>query len=174
MVVMGETHTDDGWFEAMYRRNAPAVLAYARRRLPDPQDGEDVVVEVFSVAWRRRRELPDDPLPWLYATASNTVAHMTRAQTRRGRLGAKLAAQPDPVESPQEDIDSASALHDAMNRLSEPDREVLRLWAWEDLDGPRLAQALGCSAGTARTRLHRARTRLRTALAALTPEEGTA
>jgi RNA polymerase sigma-70 factor (ECF subfamily) len=166
--------TDDAWFEALYRRNAPSVLTYARRRLRDPQDSEDVVVEVFAVAWRRRTDLPADPLPWLYATAANVIAHMTRAQTRRGRLSAKLASQPDVVLAPQEAVDNGEPLRVAMTQLAESDQEVLRLWAWEDLDGPRLAQALGCSPGTARTRLHRARTRLRTALTALMPEEGTA
>lgn len=171
---MSESAGDDAWFEALYRDNAPAVLAYARRRLADPQDSEDVVVEVFGIAWRRRRDLAEDPLPWLYATASNVVSHMTRSHTRRGRLGARLASQPAIPYEPVAEIDSAESLRTAMSRLAESDQEILRLWAWEDLDGPRLAQALGCSPGTARTRLHRARTRLRTVLTALMPEEGTA
>lgn len=172
--MISESSGEDAWFEALYRSHAPAVMAYARRRLTDAQDSEDVVVEVFAVAWRRRRDLPDDPLPWLYATAGNVIAHMTRSQTRRGRLGAKLASQPDAAYEPQNAIDNADALRAAMGQLPESDQEVLRLWAWEDLDGPRLASALGCSPGTARTRLHRARTRLRTILTALMPEEGTA
>lgn len=172
--MINESAGDDAWFEGLYRRHAPAVMAYARRRLTDAQDSEDVVVEVFGIAWRRRRDLPDDPLPWLYATAGNVIAHMTRSHTRRGRLGAKLASQPDAAYEPQSAIDDAEPLRLAMSRLPESDQEVLRLWAWEDLDGPRLAQALGCSPGTARTRLHRARTRLRTTLTALMPEEGTA
>lgn len=171
---MSESIGDDAWFEALYRRNAPAVLAYARRRLTDPQDSEDVVVEVFGVAWRRRRDVPQDALPWLYATASNVIAHLTRAQARRGRLGAKLASLPDATHEPQAAIGNAELLREAMSHLTAADQEVLRLWAWEDLDGPRLARALRCSPGTARTRLHRARTRLRTALTALMPEEGTA
>lgn len=172
MVVMSDSGAEDAWFEALYRRNAPAVLAYARRRLTDPQDSEDVVVEVFGIAWRRRRDLPDDPLPWLYATAGNVIAHMTRAHTRRGRLGAKLASQP--CEDVQPPVEVADTLLAALSQLPESDQEILRLWAWEDLDGAGLALALGCSPGTARTRLHRARTRLRTVWTRDMPEEGTA
>ena len=174
MGVMTHSAGDDAWFEALYRSNAPAVLTYARRRLNDPQDSEDVVVEVFAVAWRRRRDVPEDALPWLYATAGNVIAHMTRAQNRRGRLGAKLASQPDSAYEPQSQVDEAEPLRTAMAQLGDADQEVLRLWAWEDLDGPRLAQALRCSPGTARTRLHRARTRLRTAMTAQMPQEGKA
>lgn len=94
-------------FEALYRRTAPAVLAYARRRTPQPQEAEDVLVEVFAVAWRRRADLPPEPLPWLYATAANVLAHAARsaAGNRRSAAAARLAgdhtgAPPAVVGSP--------------------------------------------------------------------------
>lgn len=148
---------DDAWFEQLYQRHAPAVLAYARRRTP--ADAEDVLVEVFEVAWRRRDRVPPEPLPWLYATAGNVIAHTLRGDTRRGRLMAKVAAQPVVPATEEHD-----RLATAMLTLSADDQEILRLWAWEDLDGAALAQALGCAPGAARTRLHRAKTRLRTAM----------
>lgn len=164
---MGEHSRDDAWFDSMYRRCAPAVLAYARRRLTRPQDGEDVVVEVFAIAWRRRDDMPSDELPWLYATAANVIAHVARSEARRGRLDAKLAShaevRPEDHTAP---IEARTALAAAFVMMSEADQEVLRLWAWEDLDGPALADALDCAPGAARTRLHRAKTRLRTALTA--------
>ena len=52
----------------------------------------------------------------------------------------------------------------ALDDLSESDAELLRLWAWEQLDPAEIAEVLGCSPGTARTRMHRARARLREAL----------
>jgi RNA polymerase sigma-70 factor (ECF subfamily) len=148
------------------------VLGYARRRLANAQDCEDVVVEVFAVAWRRRAELPEQPLPWLYATAAHVLAHSVRAEVRRGRLVARVAgataAAPPAGDSVDMLVDQLAASADvawAWGRLSEADQEVLRLWAWEGLDGTALGEALGCTAGTARTRLHRAKTRLRTTLA---------
>ena len=52
----------------------------------------------------------------------------------------------------------------ALDDLSESDAELLRLWAWEQLEPAEIAEVLGCSPGTARTRMHRARARLREAL----------
>lgn len=158
------------WLTQLYERHAAAVHAYARRRLPAGEDADDVVVEVFATAWRRREHLPaDHELPWLYATAGNVVAHALRGDARRRRLGARLAV----VRSePQEDLaqrvtEAAAAAREvgaAMARLSEEDAEVLRLWAWEQLEPAEIAVVLGCTPGAARTRLHRARTRLRQVL----------
>lgn len=163
------TVRDRDWFDQLYRDNAPAVFAYARRRLRDREDAEDVVVEVFSVAWRRRRVVPQPERPWLYATAANVLAHVGRSAARRGRLDARMSAQPTAMQDSAADVASAldaqKLLAAAFENLAEPDREVLRLWAWEGLEGADLATALDCSPNAARTRLHRAKTRLRTVLA---------
>jgi RNA polymerase sigma-70 factor (ECF subfamily) len=147
------------------------VLAYARRRLDSPQDAEDVVVEVFATAWRRRAEVPEEALPWLYATASNAILHVTRAAARRRRLGLRLASVPTGSEDPFEAVASAmsarSAVSAAFEELSASDAELLRLWAWEQLEPAEIAHVLGCTPGTARTRLHRARGRFREALSRL-------
>lgn len=164
---------DVAWFEDLYGRCAPAVHAYARRRLDQPEDAEDVLVEVFTVAWRKRSDMPasgDESLPWLYATAANCIAHTRRSYARRERLHARAAAQaPLTVGDPHDDmaarLDDHAALVEAWPALPPGDQEVLRLWAWDGLDGPGLALALSCSHDAARARLSRAKTRLRTALA---------
>jgi RNA polymerase sigma-70 factor (ECF subfamily) len=164
---------DDDWLTGMFGQHSAAVLGYARRRVDSAEDAEDVVVEVFSTAWRRRDVVPDEPLPWLYATAANVIAHVIRSDARRTRLGARLAAvRPlhGPADDPTDALVQATATRQAvaagLDDLAEADAELLRLWAWEGLEPHEIAQVLGCSAGTARTRLHRARTRLREALAA--------
>lgn len=175
MVDRSAQTRDAAWFESLYERSAPAVLAYARRRLALREDAEDVLVEVFTVAWRRREDIPGDPeeiLPWLYATAANAIAHTQRSYARRQRLHVKIAANggaltdPDPHGSIAERLDHRAALAAAWSSLPVGDQEVLRLWAWEGLDGPGLALALGCSPDAARARLSRAKTRLRTELTA--------
>jgi len=71
-------------------------------------------------------------------------------------------------EDPAQQVVDATAAHDvvsaALDDLSESDAELLRLWAWEQLEPAEIAEVLGCSPGTARTRMHRARSRLRDAL----------
>lgn len=161
----------DAWITDLFGRHSAAVLAYARRRVDSAEDAEDVVVEVFATAWRRRADLPEEALPWLYATAANVIAHVIRSETRRTRLGARLATVRPLREEPDDPADvvvaasSAGTVAAALDDLSESDAELLRLWAWEGLEPSEIAAVLGCSPGTARTRMHRARARLREALA---------
>lgn len=170
---MGTDQIADEWLTDLFGRYSGAVLAYARRRLDSAEDAEDVVVEVFATAWRRRDVVPEEALPWLYATAGNVIAHVIRTEARRTRLGSKLATvQPlrtTEIDPAQQVVDSVSAMDvvgAALNDLSESDAELLRLWAWEQLGPAEIAEVLDCSPGTARTRMHRARTRLREALVA--------
>ncbi|MDQ1246736.1 MAG: hypothetical protein QG597_1104 [Actinomycetota bacterium] len=164
------TGRDSEWVTDLFTRHASAVLAYARRRLESPEDAEDVVTEVFTTAWRRRTELPDDALPWLYATAAHAVAHTARSRARRTRLGTRLAtvrplhAADDPGQDVAAAMDARAAVGGALEALGDPDAEILRLWAWEQLEPAEIAAVLGCSPGAARTRLHRARARLRDTL----------
>ena len=163
---------DDEWITALFGRHSKAVLAYARRRLDSADDAEDVVVEVFATAWRRAADVPDEALPWLYATAANVIAHVIRSDARRTRLGSRLAAvhpirddaHDDPADAIADATDARSAVAAALDDLSEADAELIRLWAWEQLEPTEIAAVLGCSPGTARTRMHRARARLRAAL----------
>jgi RNA polymerase sigma-70 factor, ECF subfamily len=156
----------------LFARHSAAVHAYARRRLDRAEDAEDVVVEVFATAWRRRADLPAEPLPWLYATAAHVIAHVIRGDGRRSRLGAQLAtvsalrpAEPDHAPAVIDAVSAEQAVTAALADLSAQDAELLRLWAWEQLEPAEVAAVVGCSPGTARTRLHRARGRLREALA---------
>ncbi|MGV1005709.1 MAG: RNA polymerase sigma factor [Candidatus Nanopelagicales bacterium] len=156
------------WLTDLYYEHSGAVLSYARRRLESTEDAEDVVVEVFATAWRRRDIVPDAPRPWLYATAANVIAHVIRGEARRTRLGTRLAAvRPLHVAEadPGEEAVDRDLIGTALAELSDADAELLRLWAWEQLEPAEIALVLGCSPGTARTRLHRARGRMRACLA---------
>ncbi len=155
----------------LFGRHSHAVLAYARRRVASAEDAEDVVVEVFATAWRRRDVVPEEALPWLYATAGNVIAHVIRSDSRRTRLGARLATvrpmhdhDADPADAVVTAHADQAVVAAALDDLAESDAELLRLWAWEQLEPAEIAEVLGCSPGTARTRMHRARTRLRVAL----------
>src|SRR3954447_6206873 len=77
-------------FVALYETHGAAVLAYARRRV-GADEAEDVLAETFLVAWRGRREVPDDALPWLSAVAGNVVRHRPGAEPRRDALRARMA-----------------------------------------------------------------------------------
>lgn len=148
-------------FVRLYRRYQPHVLAYVRRRLPDA-DAVEVVGDVFLTAWRHLDTAPEQPLAWLYRIAGNSTANERRSSGRWLRLQERLHSTTRQHHTP--DLAVAAVGRDAFARafaaLKEADREVLRLVAWEGLQGTELAEALGCSASTAKVRVHRARKRL--------------
>ncbi|MFJ9864035.1 RNA polymerase sigma factor [Streptomyces sp. NPDC101165] len=166
--------SNDEIFAAAYREHYWAVSRYVARRLQGPADEvEEVVAEVFTVAWRRRSDLPEAPLPWLYGVARNCLANAVRGYGRRRRLVDRLGNDEAAhgrhiVDSP--DMEAPGAwVHEALARLSPADQEVLRLAAWEELDAEEIAVALGCGRRAAVMRLHRARRRLRAEIDRMRP-----
>jgi RNA polymerase sigma-70 factor (ECF subfamily) len=157
-------------FEQLYAVHAGAVRGYAMRRC-DPETADDVVADVFLVAWRRRAELPAEPLPWLLGIARRVLANHARGQSRRVRLHDRLAAQPTAAAAPADDRSSAR-LNAALARLSERDRELLLLMAWEGLELQQAAEVLGVRPNTLAVRFHRARRRLSAALEAVQADDG--
>lgn len=150
----------------LYRDHARDILGYALRRTRNPEDAADVVAETFLVAWRRLGEVPlgGEARPWLYGTARHVLANQDRGTRRRDRLTERLRGelrQQLPVPLAQ----GGSVLLEALARLGEADRELLMLIGWEELTPAQAARALGISPLAARTRLHRARRRLRARLA---------
>ncbi len=126
---------------------------------------EDVVAEVFVVCWRRFDEIPADPLPWLLGVARHVLATLRRSEHRREALHRRLANED--CGAAEEGFAPAgdSILAAALERLSDGDRELLLLIAWEGLSAAEVAAALGLRPATARVRLMRARRRLRGELA---------
>jgi RNA polymerase sigma-70 factor, ECF subfamily len=150
--------------EALFTGYGRDVLAYARRRI-DVTTADDVLSEVFVVAWRRLEEVPaEDPLPWLLACARRVLANERRGERRRGAVIDRLQVQGAAVQGPVEPSDGALA--GALASIGERDREVLLLVAWEGLSAEQAAAVLGCSRATFFVRLHRARRRLSAALGA--------
>jgi RNA polymerase sigma-70 factor (ECF subfamily) len=160
-------------FQAVFDSCASRVLAFALRRTDSREDAEDITAETFAVAWRRREEMPVAPLPWLYAIAGNVLRNHRRSGRRLGRLRSKLAGQPRAQGGDHADlIAENNAFAIAFASLSETQREVLRLVAWEGVDSVDGAIALGCSETAFKVRLHRARKELQKRLEQAGHEEG--
>ena len=145
-------------FREVFDSNYHHVLGYALRRTTTRPDAEDVVAETFLTAWRRLERLPEGPgaRPWLYGIARKVLANQRRGEARRARLAGRLASEALPPEGAEGDVAAVAA---AFTRLSDVDREVLALVAWEELDAGEVATVLGCTRNAARIRLHRARRR---------------
>jgi RNA polymerase sigma-70 factor (ECF subfamily) len=143
-------------FETYFRGYAAQVHAFALRRA-EPEAAHDATGETFLIAWRRRAEMPSEPLPWLYGIARRVVANEQRAANRRLALITRIAAQPAP---PDGTAGRDRDILEALATLREIDREALLLTAWEGLSATEAATVVGCSTAAFAVRLHRARRRL--------------
>ncbi|MFE9171124.1 RNA polymerase sigma factor [Streptomyces kebangsaanensis] len=162
---MGRRLDDWQGFEEVYRETSLPVLRYLRRRLP-AEEAEDALSEVYLTAWRRRHDLQGDALPWLYGIARLVVSNAVRSAGRSYRLVELMQATVDgrPGPAAEERAVDRIAAAEAMDRLSEADREALVLVAWDGMDVRQAAQVAGCGAAAFSVRLHRARKRLETLL----------
>ena len=148
-------------FEEMYIAHYPAVHDYVRRRTTSSDDAADAIAETFIIAWRKLREVPSgaEARYWLYGVARRVLANQRRGEARSSALAARLRAEFAESSGPIETADR-DEIRTAFESLSGDDREILSLAGWEGLKATEIAVVLGCTHGTARIRLHRARKRL--------------
>jgi len=162
---------DEARFRLLFDRHHRAIGAYFLRRMPQRADALDATEDVFLVAWRRLADVPDGDgeLPWLYGVAHNVLANQRRSVARLLRLRRKIAAQAAYPIGGTETVALRSLDEDlmiaALETLTEPDREVLRLTYWEQLPHETVARVLGCSTEAVHVRRYRAVKRLAYAMA---------
>jgi RNA polymerase sigma-70 factor (ECF subfamily) len=161
-------------FAELFQRHAEAVYNHCFRKTASWSTAEDLRSVVFLEAWRRRRDVrlhEESILPWLLAVANNVVR--TRARSLR-RHRSMLERLPVSLVSPDDPEDEAiSRLHDevqmrrvqeAIGSLTRGEQDVLALCVWAELDYAAAAVALGVPVGTVKSRLSRARQKLRLAV----------
>ena len=148
-------------FEEVAAAVADPVHRYALRRT-DPETAKEVLSDTLLVLWRRLDEVPTDAeLPWCSAVARRCLANADRSARRQRGLFARIVRldPPRPAEPQEPELPDAE-LHEALAQLPELDRELVRLWAWEDLAPREIAAVTGLTANAVSIRLHRARGRL--------------
>jgi RNA polymerase sigma factor (sigma-70 family) len=163
-------------FNALFTATHARVIGYVLRRGAGPADADDVVADVYLVAWRRFDDIPPaDPLPWLLGVARNVHRNQQRSRRRGDALLQRLRAESRSGEVTRAVVPSDIAtIRRALAALSESDRELLQLAAVEQLSPAQIAQVLRCQPVTVRVRLHRARTRLRAQLELRAHDDGAA
>ncbi|MFI0485695.1 RNA polymerase sigma factor [Actinomadura sp. 9N215] len=157
-------------FGVVFDRHARAVYNHCFRAVADWASAEDLTSMVFLDAWRRRADVQlerGSALPWLLGVANNVVRNRRRS---RRRHRAALDRLPPPLAAPDHSDDVAGRLDDEkamrrvldlVGRLPKADQDVLALCAWDGLSYAEAAVTLGVAVGTVRSRLSRARARLR-------------
>jgi RNA polymerase sigma-70 factor (ECF subfamily) len=157
-------------FAGVFDRYYDPIHRFLARRL-GASLADDLASETFLIAFDRRRDYDlryPSAAPWLYGIAAKLVARHHRAELRRYRALSRLAAS-DEVEGHAERVSARLRLAPVLASLRKADRDVLLLVAWGGLSCEDAARALGIPAGTARSRLHRARRRTAAALREETP-----
>jgi RNA polymerase sigma factor (sigma-70 family) len=154
-------------FTQLYDRYYRNVLRYALQHA-EQGSAEDVASEVFLIAWRQLRDVPEPPLPWLLGVARNLLRQQAGAGRRRRLLTDRIIALTSAEDTVAWDtgahvVERESALQ-ALLSLPERDVEALTLVTWHGLDASDAAEVAGCSARAFTVRLHRARRRLAEAL----------
>ncbi|MGW7405960.1 RNA polymerase sigma factor [Streptomyces sp. NPDC054833] len=173
-------------FAELFGAHARAVYSHAARLTGDRGAAEDVVSLTFLEAWRLREKLRPDATaiegdagrpdgdglrPWLYGITTNVLRNTRRAARRHSAALARLPDRPadldsvpdfsDEVVGRMENAERLAAARTALGRLRRAEREVFALCVWSGLSYDAAGEALGVPASTVRSRLSRARQRLR-------------
>ena len=160
-------------FAVLFDRHAPHIYRYLARRA-GPQVADDLVAETFLAAFAKRDRYDlrySDARPWLYGIATNLAGQHRRDEARQFRIRQAAVADPEVpghAERVAADVTAQATralLGRALATLTAGDRDVLLLIAWEQLTYQEVSRALAIPVGTVRSRLHRARTKVRQALA---------
>lgn len=160
----------DRLLSALFDSHARGLHAYLARRL-DAGTADDLVAETFLAAWAARDSYRPDKAPvraWLYGIATNllrrharTEVRGLRAYAREGGQAVDVAATDALAVSRADASTQVRAMAGGIADLRQEERDVLLLVAWAGLQPAEAAEALGITAATCRTRLHRARRALR-------------
>lgn len=162
-------------FALLYDRYASDIHRYAARRLGDGA-ADDITADTFLAAFRIRSRYDltrANARPWLYGIAGNLIGKQRRTEVRALKALARTGHDPVAaswgdswVEEADTRIAAQGPLAGALAALSAGDRNVLLLVAWADLTYQEVAEALDIPVGTVRSRLNRARRKVRSALGA--------
>jgi RNA polymerase sigma factor (sigma-70 family) len=157
---------DEQRFRTLHEETYVDLLRFVERRLGADGDAEDVLSAVYLTAWRRMKDMPEEPRPWLFGIAHKTMSNHRRGFRRRQALDVRIAEVTNMVDAGgADDADTRLDFARAWARLTAEDREALALAAFDGLTGEEAARVLGCHRSTYAMRLSRARERLRRALA---------
>jgi RNA polymerase sigma-70 factor (ECF subfamily) len=164
---------DEAAFGELYDRHAEAVWNHAYRLTASWSTAEDLTSSTFLTAWRRRQDVTlvrEGALPWLYTVAGNLAHNEFRRTSRFQRLLRRVPVDDtvrDHADQVATSLDSEQRLRsvlDAVAALPGSEREVVELVLIGDLPVGEAAEVLGLAEASVRSRISRARSRLRAVL----------
>jgi RNA polymerase sigma factor (sigma-70 family) len=160
-------------FGELFERHAQAVWNHAYRLTGSWSVAEDLTSITFLTAWRKLNEITlvrDSALPWLYAVAGNLARSEYRSSGRFARMLRRVPTQEaieDHAESVADKVDGEARMRvvlDAVARLPKSERQAVELCLIGELPVVEAAELLGIAEVSIRSRISRARSRLRRSL----------
>jgi RNA polymerase sigma-70 factor (ECF subfamily) len=157
-------------FDALFRRHYEPVRALCARISANPSVGDDLAQDTFLRVLRHRATFRGDArfTTWVYRIARNVCLEHIARSARDRRIAERWFTEAEPAEA-SAGTDKTETVAAAMRALTPEQREVLVLCRYHDLPFAEIAEILGCTAGAARVRAHRALGALRDAYLALEP-----
>jgi RNA polymerase sigma-70 factor (ECF subfamily) len=143
-------------FSELFQSTNRRILQYVSRRIS--WDAEDVVDDIFAVAWKRKEDIPANPderIVWLYAIGRKVIANKIRYKARADRFN-KLN-NPLVERSSESSSESNMVINQVLTEMPQELREPLLLVEWDQLSVKDAAKVLGISESTVNNRLHTAR-----------------
>lgn len=167
-------------FGALFDRHFDAIHAYLQRQL-GPDRADDLAAQTFLVAFDRRERFEpshSSARPWLFGIAGNLVRRHYRDLKRQLQAYARTGVDPlfDAFDGAEERLDAETMrpeLAGALASLPREELETLLLYAWGELSYAEIAETLEIPLGTVRSRLSRARERIREPLGLARASTGT-
>ena len=152
-------------FEDIVNEVFEPLQRFLHRRMP-ADSVDDVLSETLMVVWRRLDQVPPDAsLPWCYGVARKVLSNHRRGQQRRLRLVDRLTAEPQQVSSDPQGVDEGDPhLEAALEQLNDQERELIHLWAWEQLEPREIALVVESTPNAISLRLARAKQKLANSL----------
>jgi RNA polymerase sigma factor (sigma-70 family) len=165
-------------FVEVFERHFQSIYRYALRRAGEGS-ADDIASETFLVAFAKRgsfRVEQADARPWLFGIATNLMRRRRRDEERMLRAYGQIAARGEADDHAAADarVDAQrlqAQIARALLKLRPPERDALLLTAWAELTYQEAASALNVPVGTVRSRLSRARRRVRKELGLPDPEQ---
>lgn len=170
---------DRNAYELLVKRYAPRAVGVARAILRDAALAEDLAQQAFVRAYRalKRFDLEQPFYPWFYRILKNACLTALKRRKRHDALSLDVEGAPTPAVAPADPSTRAerrelrATIEGAMDRLTEPHREILHLAHFEALSYKEIAACLEIPIGTVMSRLFSARKALRKVLGPLLDEE---
>ena len=145
-------------FEKMLDEVSKSVERFVRYRLPSQTDADDVLQEIYLLAYQRFAQLKNKESfkPWIISIARNKCNDYFRAKAAQMEISIEELSQQE-LSTGRLGISVVHTVRETLDRLGDKDKQILYLYFWKELPQTEIAKLLNIPVGTVKSRLHTAK-----------------